>query len=56
MKVTSEMKPAQRQSIQNDFSKNAANVPVSEQHRALQEDVALFSDAAWVELPEPEAE
>jgi hypothetical protein len=56
MKAASAMKPAQRQVIENDFKKNAAKVPGSEQHRALQEDVALFSDTAWVELPEPEAE
>ena len=54
MRIARGMSPIQRETIKNDFKKNKAKIPGSEQHRALQEDIALFGDAAWVDLPEPE--
>jgi hypothetical protein len=54
IRVSSDMKPAQRAKIQKSWKQNAAKVAASRQNRALQEDLALFGDDAWVEVPEPE--
>ena len=47
------MIPTQRQKVQDDFKKNSSKVAGSAQNRALQDDIAMFGDAAGVELPEP---
>jgi hypothetical protein len=56
VKVASQMNTSQREKIQAAFKKNAAMVPGSVQAHALQEDIKMFGEAAWVELPEPEKE
>ncbi len=56
LKVAGQMSPAQRQKIEADFKKNAAKVPGAAQTQALREDIAMFGESAWVELPEPEKE
>ena len=56
LRVAGQMNPSQRLKIEADFKKNAAKLASSVQAQALQEDVKMFGDSAWVELPEPEKE
>ncbi|WP_339745965.1 hypothetical protein [uncultured Rubinisphaera sp.] len=53
MRVSSAMKPAQRDKIQESWKQNKAKVPASKQSKALEADLEMFGDDAWVELPEP---
>ena len=50
----SEMSAEQRQKIKDEWKRNAGKVAGSDQTRALQADLAMFGDAAFVDVPEPD--
>jgi len=50
----SEMRPVQREIVKGEWSRNAGKVAGSDQARALQADIDMFGNNAFVNVPEPE--